>query len=168
MFSPTRARLMLVAAITSAALLAACGGASGSATGTGSGSAPANSIAPDVAAASAGAATPPPGSTLTVTDPKEGATVPAGNVTVSYDITGLTLGTNYQMAVLLDVDATPYLQQFKPVPTNDDHIVLTADKTVTFKNVAAGNHTVTAVLTTAANHLSVSPPKFYKVTFQAQ
>lgn len=161
-------RLAVTGLLAGSILFAGCGAsASTGASSVASTSPSGSSVAPDLAAASAGAASPPAGLSLEVTDPKEGATIPAGNVTVSYDVSGLSLGPDYEAGVLLDVDATPYLQQFKPLPSGDDHVVLTTNKTVTLKNVAAGSHTVTVILTTS-NQLSLSPPKFYKVSFQAQ
>src|SRR5205085_2384002 len=124
-------QLTLTAIMALAITLAACGGGAGSGSASGAAGPAGSSIPPDVAAASAGAAAPPASSSLEITAPKEGATVPAGNVTVSYDLGGITLASpagsaqagDFDVAVLLDTDATPYLQQFKPVPSGDDKVI---------------------------------------------
>jgi len=74
---------------------------------------------------------------------------------------------DYHAHVLLDVDPGPFLNSFQPVPTGNDLIVHTAAKSVTFKNVPAGNHGVTIFMSTS-NHVSVNPPVFAKVAFKVQ
>ncbi|HLY66043.1 MAG TPA: hypothetical protein VKU60_10965 [Chloroflexota bacterium] len=169
-------RFVLVGVLAGSALLAACSPGGGSSASSPP-AAQASGAGPDDAARSAAAAAAQPAPadvTLVITAPKEGASVPAGTVSVTYDLSSVTLVApnqaskidDYQVGALLDVDATPYLQLFKPLPSGDDRIVLTGAKSVTFNNVAAGSHTVTVMLATS-DHVSVSPPKFYKVTFQA-
>jgi hypothetical protein len=138
---------------------------------------PAGSIAASKPAASGAAAAQaaPSGVTLTIVQPANGATVPAGTATVTYDVTGITLVpaaqaqklTDYHAHVLLDEDATPYLSQFQPAPMGDPKLIHTAAQTVTFDNVASGSHTITVWITTS-NHVSVNPPISAKSTFTAQ
>ncbi|HLG74092.1 MAG TPA: hypothetical protein VK009_27040 [Chloroflexota bacterium] len=102
--------------------------------------------------------------------------MPAGDVTVSYDVAGTTLVAaadakkldDYHVHVLLDTDPTPYLPPNpQPVPTGNDKIIHTAAKSVTFKNVAPGQHTINVILTTS-NHVSVNPPIQTSAKFTAQ
>jgi len=182
--------------VTGSLLLAACGG--GAATSSAPAAAPsvtaskpaasvaasaavskpaASASAKPVAASGAAAsgASAPTGVTITMVAPKDGSSVPPGDVTVNYDVAGVTLVPaadakkldDYHVHVLLDSDATPYLTQFLPVPMGNDNIVHTAAKMVTFKGVTAGPHTLSVFLTTS-NHISVSPPIQTKATFTAQ
>ncbi|HEY8693341.1 MAG TPA: hypothetical protein VIR57_11445 [Chloroflexota bacterium] len=137
-----------------------------------SGAAAAGSAAAKPAATGAPA---PSGVTLTLVSPKDGSSVPAGDVTVNYDVTGVTLVpaadakqlTDYHAHVLLDTDPAPYVVQFLPAPTGNDKIVHTAAKTVTFKSVPAGSHTL-AIYISTSNHISVGPPIQTKATFTVQ
>src|SRR5438105_8284647 len=130
----------MLGAMLAAATLVACD-SSAPAAGSGTGGSLAGSAKPSSAASASpsfSAAPAPLNVDLSVTAPKEGATLPIGDVTVTYDITGVTLVPaadakkldDYHLHVFLDVDPTPYLQQFKPVPTGDDRVVHTAAKSV--------------------------------------
>jgi hypothetical protein len=211
-------RFNFLPVIAVGALLAACGGAdapspspsvaaskpAASAVASVAASKPATSAAASAPAAAASAkpaasggpasgAPAPSGVTITVNQPKDGSSVPAGDVTVSYDVTGVTLVAgsqatkpdDYHVHVLLDVDPMPYLRDFQQFPGGtvpgcaktgasgacaqligqaNPNILHTADKSVTFKNVAAGSHKINVSLATS-NHITVSPVIQANVTF---
>src|SRR5205823_13775475 len=95
---------------------------------------PAASPSPSVAAVRA-----PTGAAVTIAAPAPDSTVPAGEVKVTYDVTGVTLVPAAQATklddlhahVLCDVDPGPYLGTTTPIPVNRPDIIHTADKEVT-------------------------------------
>lgn len=126
------------------------------------------------------APTPSPLATVAITAPKDGQTVPAGDVTVSYDVKGVLLvpaasaqkPEDYHVHVLLDVDPSTYVGKDVAVPAasaNPDpaRIIHTAAYSVTFKDVKAGDHSVT-VFMTFSTHISVKPPVSASVKFTAR
>jgi hypothetical protein len=152
------------------------------------GSAAAGSVSakPSAAASAAGSASaspvvltgpavqPPAGTQITISSPKNGATVPAGDVTVTFttaiDLVAAAQAkslNDYHAHALLDVDPTPYLGTDVPVPAATDRIIHTGAKSVTFMNVAPGQHKLTVFLS-FGNHTSVKPPVSDSVTFTAQ
>src|SRR6058998_2226255 len=104
-----------------------------------------------------------PLSTITITAPKAGATVPTGDVVVTYDVSDVTLvpaasalkPEDYHLHAAMDVDTSTWIGtgiavlsgSQNPTPTRLMH---TAAKTVTFPAVAAGEHTVTVWLSLAS------------------
>jgi hypothetical protein len=112
---------------------------------------------------------------LTISQPANGSTVPAGSVMVTLNYQGpqlvpaaqATKLDDYHVHYFLDVDATPYIGTQVPVPTGNPSIVHSGATSQTFDNVAPGQHTVT-VLMTGADHISLNPPVVDKVTFTVQ
>ena len=118
-----------------------------------------------------------PLSTITITAPKAGATVPTGDVVVTYDVSDVTLvpaanalkPEDYHLHAAMDMDTSTWIGtgiavlsgSQNPSPTRLMH---TAAKTVTFPAVAAGEHTVTVWLS-LASHVSVRPPVSATVKF---
>ena len=120
-------------------------------------------------AAPTAAPTPKPLAVITITAPKAGATVPVGDVTVTFEVTDVTLvpassaqkPEDYHVHVTLDVDPSTWVGTGVAVPAasanpNPARIIHTAAKTVTFTNVTAGEHTATVWLS-LASHVSVTP-----------
>src|SRR5437867_7784604 len=108
-----------------------------------------------------------PLATITITAPKAGATVPTGDVVVTYDVSDVTLvpaasaqkPEDYHLHAAMDVDTSTWIGTGIPVPVgvqnpSASRLMHTAAKTVTFTNVAAGDHTVTGWLS-LASHVSV-------------
>jgi hypothetical protein len=106
---------------------------------------------------------------ITITQPQAGATVPAGDVTVTYDVTDVVLvpaasaqkPEDYHLHAVLDLDTSPWLGTSVAVPAgsanpNPARVIHTAAKSVTFTNVTAGDHTVTVWLS-FSTHISVIP-----------
>jgi hypothetical protein len=126
-------------------------------------------------AAGAIAAPRPTGVSFMFTAPTGGQTVSAGSVTVTVSYTGPALVSvanatkldDYHLHYFLDVDATPYIGTLIPIPTGDPRIIHSAALSVTFDNVAAGNHMVAVVLT-GSNHISVNPPVADLETFMTR
>jgi len=128
-------------------------------------------------AAPAASPTAKPLSTITITAPKAGATVPTGDVVVTYDVSDVTLvpaanalkPEDYHVHAAMDMDTSTWIGtgiavlsgSQNPTPTRLMH---TAAKTVTFPAVAAGEHTVTVWLS-LASHVSVRPPVSATVKF---
>lgn len=128
-------------------------------------------------AAPAASPTPRPLSTITITAPKAGATVPAGDVVVTYEVSDVTLvpaasaqkPEDYHLHAAMDMDTSQWVGTGVPVPAasanpNPSRLIHTAAKTVTFTNVTAGEHTVTVWLS-LASHVSVRPPVSATVKF---
>lgn len=120
---------------------------------------------------------PRPLAVITITSPKAGDTVPAGDVTVTYDITNVTLvpaasaqkPEDYHTHATLDVDPSQWVGTDTAVPAaganpNPDRIIHTAAKSVTFPRVTAGEHTVTIWLS-FSTHISVRPAVSASVRF---
>ena len=121
--------------------------------------------------------TPKPLSTITITAPKAGATVPTGDVVVTYDVSDVTLvpaasalkPEDYHLHAAMDVDTSTWIGTGIPVPVgvqnpSASRLMHTAAKSVTFTGVAAGEHTVTVWLS-LASHVSVRPPVSATVKF---
>jgi hypothetical protein len=154
--------------------LAACNGTAKVAIASQSANA---AVATGASSASSGTAVQPApsGAAISIVQPAEGARVPAGDVSVAYQVPGLTLVsaadakklTDYHVHVLLDTDPLPYIGGFTPVPTGNDRIIHTAAPSVAFKNVAPGQHSL-AVFVTTSNHVSVKPPILARSTFTAE
>lgn len=100
--------------------------------------------------ASSDAAAPTPG--VTITSPAEGATLPAGPVTVELSVQGMdivpagdtTTGTGHHH-LYLDEDLTP---AGEPVPSVPGRIIHMGDGSAsyTFENVGPGEHRIIAVV----------------------
>jgi hypothetical protein len=118
-----------------------------------------------------------PLATITITAPKAGVTVSAGDVVVTYDVSDVTLvpaasaqkPEDYHAHAAMDMDTSQWIGTGVPVPAasanpNPSRLIHTAAKTVTFTNVAAGDHTVTIWLS-LASHVSVKPPVSATVKF---
>jgi hypothetical protein len=118
-----------------------------------------------------------PLATITITAPKAGATVATGDVVVTYDVSDVTLvpaasaqkAEDYHLHAAMDVDTSTWIGTGIPVPVgvqnpSASRLMHTAAKTVTFTNVAAGDHTVTVWLS-LASHVSVRPPVSAVVKF---
>ena len=158
---------LAVLALPLALVLAACGGGGSASSGP-----PAASTA---ASPGASAQPAPSAATIAVDSPANGATVPAGDLTVKYTVTGATLvapvsakgPTDLDVVVLLDADPGQYIGRFQPAPSNNPNIVQTADGTATFHKMDAGKHTLSMYLS-SANRVSVNPPVWTTVTFTAQ
>src|SRR5712664_3771104 len=128
-------------------------------------------------AAPAASPTPKPLSTITISAPKAGATVSTGDVVVTYDVSDVALvpaasaqkPEDYHLHAAMDVDTSQWIGTGVPVPAasanpNPSRLIHTAAKTVTFTNVAAGEHTVTVWLS-LASHVSVRPSVSATVKF---
>ena len=135
-----------------------------------------------VAAACGGAVapTPKPLAVITITSPKAGESVAAGDVAVTYDVSDVTLVPkaaaqkleDYHVHVFLDQDASAYVGTDEAVPSGHanpkpDRIIHTAEKSVTFENVTAGEHTVT-VFMTFSDHVSVKPAVSASLKFRVK
>jgi hypothetical protein len=146
--------------------LVACTSASPAATGAPAAASP---------SAAAVAAARPADTTLAISSPTAGQTVPAGSVSVTVQYSGpqLVAAANatklddYHLHYFLDENAAPYLGTLVPVPMGNPHIVHTASLQVSFDGVTAGSHMLTVMLS-GANHISVTPPLSAQVTFTAQ
>lgn len=114
---------------------------------------------------------------ITITAPKAGATVTAGDVVVTYDVSDVVLvpaasaqkPEDYHLHAAMDMDASQWIGTGNPVPAasanpNPSRLIHTAAKTVTFTNVTAGEHTVTVWLS-LASHVSVKPAVSTTVKF---
>jgi len=117
---------------------------------------------------------------ITITSPKNGDTVPAGNVIVNWEVSDVTLvpaasaqkPEDYHVHLALDVDATQWVGKDTVVPAGDANpnptrLIHSAAKTFTFANVAAGEHTLVIWLS-LASHVSVKPPVSATVKFTAR
>ncbi len=117
----------------------------------------------------------PSGASIKITAPAASASVPAGDVKVTYDLTNITTVPaaeakkvdDLHVHVLLDVDSAPYLGTTTFIPLGNPNIIHTAAKEVTFKDVKAGTHRVIVILT-GANHIAVRPPVSESVAFTVQ
>jgi hypothetical protein len=124
----------------------------------------------------AAAPTPRPLAVITITAPKAGATVPAGDVTVTFEVSDVTLvpaasaqkPEDYHVHATLDLDSSPWIGTTVAVPAspnpNPSRLIHTAAKTVTFPAVTAGEHTVTVWLS-LSSHVSVKPSVSTSVKF---
>lgn len=128
-------------------------------------------------ASPAASPTPRPLAVITITAPTSGQAVAPGNVTVSYEVSDVTLvpaasaqkPEDYHVHAAMDLDASQWIGKDVVVPTGDANpnparLMHTAAKTLTFANVTAGEHTVTVWLS-FANHTSVRPPVSATVKF---
>jgi hypothetical protein len=114
----------------------------------------------------------PTGAAVTIAAPAPDSTVPAGDVRVTYDVTGITLVPAAQATklddlhahVLCDVDPGPYLGTTTPIPVNRPDIIHTADKEVTCPAMTAGQRRITVIIT-SSNHVSVDPSVSASVGF---
>ncbi len=106
--------------------------------------------------------------------------MPAGNVTVTYEVSDVTLvpaasaakPEDYHVHLAMDMDASQWVGKDVVVPTGDANpnparLMHTAAKSVTFANVSPGEHTVTVWLS-FANHMSVKPSVSASVKFTAR
>ena len=117
----------------------------------------------------------PSGASIRITAPATNATLPRGDLRVTYDVTNASLVAASQATrvedlhvhVLLDVDPTPYLGTTTFIPLNRPDIIHTPDREVTFQNVSPGQRRISVILT-GANHVSVRPPVSDSVTFTVQ
>ncbi len=122
-----------------------------------------------VAPAASPSPTVKPLAVITITQPAAGATVPAGDVTVTYDVSDVVLvpaasaqrPEDYHLHAVLDLDTSPWVGTSVAVPAgsanpNPARVIHTAAKTVTFTNVTAGDHTITIWLS-FSTHISVVP-----------
>ena len=118
-----------------------------------------------------------PLATITITAPKAGVTVSTGDVVVTYDVSDVALvpaasaqkPEDYHLHAAMDMDTSQWIGTGVPVPAasanpNPSRLIHTAAKTVTFTNVAAGDHTVTVWLS-LASHVSVTPSVSATVKF---
>jgi len=107
----------------------------------------------------------PSGVGITITAPAANATVPPGDVRVSYEVKSASLVPvaratrveDLHVHVLCDVDPAPYLGTSAIIPPGLPNIIHTADPSATCAGMQAGQHRVTIILT-GANHISVNPP----------
>jgi hypothetical protein len=156
-------------------LLACCLAAS--ACGTPSSSPSARPATPAAAKTSACFTPPQLSATLRITSPKAGDVVPAGAVTVAFDVTGAELvafqiakcPTDYHVHVVLDREVSAYLgtDVAAPLVAGVFHTPFNTNaepRSVTFSDVAAGQHTAVAWLA-FADHTSVRPAVSSSVTF---
>jgi hypothetical protein len=126
---------------------------------------PAISSPAPAASPSPAAAPKPTDASLRITAPAEGASTTAGPVTVTVEYTGPALVPaaeakkldDYHLHYFLDEDATAYIGTTTPIPTGNPKVIHSGSQEVTFQDVAAGEHTVTVVMT-GSNHISVNPP----------
>jgi plastocyanin len=111
---------------------------------------------------------------VVITTPKDGSTIPTGNVTVSIQVSNFNVVDEQGQAnasheghihYFLDVDA-PTTPGEAAIPTSGTwaHV---ADTTYTFGNVAAGTHTISVELVNN-DHTPLTPPVVAKVTFTVQ
>ncbi len=113
---------------------------------------------------------------ITITTPRSGETLRAGDIVVTYSVIGLKLvapdqareTADVHVDVLLDGDVGKYVgTNDVPVPTGSDRTIHTADTSVTFKSVAPGPHIVT-VLVTSSVHVSLRPRMWDSVSVLVQ
>jgi hypothetical protein len=118
---------------------------------------------------------PPSNAAIKITSPSASGTVPAGDLKVTYDLTNIATVpaadaksvNDLHVHVLLDVDPAPYIGTNVFVPPGNPSIIHTAAKEVTFKDVKAGAHQITVILT-GANHISTKPPVTDTLKFTVQ
>jgi hypothetical protein len=174
------ARLPVLLVLSAALSLAACQPATQPAATSGA-PPPAGKPTPGVSASpspalqaspSPAAAPKPTDASLKITSPAAGESLSAGPVKVTVEYTGPALVPaanaqkldDYHLHYFLDEDATPYIGTTTPIPAGNPKIIHSAVKEVTFQDVAAGDHTVTVVLT-GNNHVSVRPPVSEQMSF---
>ena len=115
---------------------------------------------------------PPPPATVTIVEPANGATVPAGSVTVRLTVTGVpivpagdtTSGTGHHH-LYLDADVT---DPTVPIPTVPGSIIHMGDASseYVFENVPPGEHRLIAVVADGI-HVPLQPWVVDTVTFTA-
>jgi plastocyanin len=103
--------------------------------------------------------------TISITQPDNGASVTAGDITVSVDVSNFKLvdklgQTNVagEGHIHYFLDVTPPTTQGQPaIPPNGSIWAATASTTYTFKNVSAGSHTISVELVNN-DHTPLQPP----------
>lgn len=108
---------------------------------------------------------------LKITSPAEGATIADADVTVTIELSDVTLvrpdnatkKDDFHVIFTLDVDTKPFLEGTTRLHRGP-HIIHAARTSVTFKDVAAGPHNVTVILV-YADHMAVQPPVTSSVSF---
>lgn len=110
------------------------------------------------------------GGMIRIVAPTAGSTVTAP-VALSVDITGVPVKAAgegdpnaYHYHALVDVDPATVLQAGQPIPTGMSNIIHTAEKMIMLPNLAAGQHTVTVVMT-RTDHVPLAPAIQDRVTF---
>src|SRR5438034_11094472 len=99
---------------------------------------------------------------ITITSPKNGDTVPAGNVIVNWEVSDVTLvpaasaqkPEDYHVHLAVDLDATQGGGKDTVVPAGDANpnptrLINSAAKTFKFHNVAPGEHTQVTMMSLA-------------------
>jgi hypothetical protein len=124
--------------------------------------------------ASAGAAR-PDGATLKIASPSLSGSAGHEAVKVSATYAGPKLipGADakklddYHLHYFLDEDASPFIDGGRSIPMGNPHIVHSAATEVSFENLAAGQHTITVVMT-GNNHVPVTPTLSDTVSFTSE
>jgi hypothetical protein len=112
----------------------------------------------------------PGAGTIRIITPTNNGTV-NGPVTLQVEIGGVTVRAAaegdpaaFHYHALVDVDPAAVIQAGQPLPTGQENIIHTADRTLTLGNLAPGQHTVTVILT-RTDHVPLTPPVQDRVTF---
>ncbi len=109
---------------------------------------------------------------LTITSPQAGATVPAGSVTVTVQVSNFSLVNKLGQSNVAGeghihyyLDVEPPTTQGQPAVTAPGTYAASANTSYTWPNVARGNHTLSAQLVNN-NHAPLSTPVVARVTIQ--
>ena len=112
----------------------------------------------------------PGAGTIRITNPTNSGTV-NGPVTLQVEIGGVTVRAAaegdpaaFHYHALVDVDPASVIQAGQPLPTGQENIIHTADRSLPLTNLAPGQHTVTVILT-RTDHVPLTPPVQDRVTF---
>ncbi|MDD1677183.1 MAG: PQQ-dependent sugar dehydrogenase, partial [Methanomicrobiales archaeon] len=107
---------------------------------------------------------------ITISSPADGATLPAGNVTVTVSVTGLTIvdklgGANVagEGHIHYFLDATPPTEQGKPAVTAPGTYAATTATSYTWRNVTSGTHTLGVELV-QNDHTPLATPVWKLIT----
>ncbi len=150
-----RSAIILLAAIAIAVFMAGCTSNYGSPSAT----TPSGTVATTMGASSA--------PSLTITSPQNGATVPAGDVTVTAQVSNFNVVDKQGQANIAGEGHLHFYMDVNPIPTDAGKPAIPADKnaawahvsgtTYTFANVPAGMHTFSVELANN-DHTPVQPP----------
>jgi hypothetical protein len=108
---------------------------------------------------------------LKITSPAEGATIADADVTVTIELSDVTLvpppqatkKDDFHVIFALDVDTKPFLEGTTKLGSGPNR-VHTARPSATFKDVAPGPHNVKVILV-YSDHTAVQPPVVASVSF---
>jgi hypothetical protein len=136
---------------------------------------PAAAASPSPSPVAAGVVAAPKDTEISITAPAPNASVPAGDVRVSYEVKGVSLVPAAQATkledlhvhVLCDVDPAPYLATTTAIPVGRPDIIHTGELQAACPGMQPGQRKVTVILT-GSNHVSVDPSVSSTVSFTVQ